>query len=187
MLGCCGRIVGDRERSRECVGEAVVAVDASDLFDEVDLALEVEPPGGQLDLVDVEAMKERLAAERGEVAGDDLAGDAIGLSGGAEMAAHLIDREVDGGAACCEEEVRPMESCGVSVTSAMKLVSGAAVPVKTCPCSKRRTSRTSRLRLWASIVSMPGASTGRRREASSESGFSMATARFVGVCADSGR
>jgi hypothetical protein len=39
----------DGERSGQGVGEAVVAVDAGYLFDEVDLALEVEAPGGELD------------------------------------------------------------------------------------------------------------------------------------------
>ncbi len=34
----------------ESVGEAVVAVDSGYLFDEVDLALEVQAPGGELDL-----------------------------------------------------------------------------------------------------------------------------------------
>ena len=37
------------------------------------------------------------------------------------------------------------------------------VPVKIWPCSKRRTSLTSRLRLWASIVTMPGMSEGRSK------------------------
>ena len=36
--------------SGQGVGEAVVAVDAGDFFDEVDLALEVEAPGGELDV-----------------------------------------------------------------------------------------------------------------------------------------
>jgi hypothetical protein len=46
----CGCGVGDdREWSGESVGEAIVAVDAGNLFDEVDLALEVETPGGELD------------------------------------------------------------------------------------------------------------------------------------------
>src|SRR5271154_2662308 len=46
----CGCRVGyDGHRGGEGVGEAVVAVDACDLFDEVDLALEVETPGRELD------------------------------------------------------------------------------------------------------------------------------------------
>jgi hypothetical protein len=46
----CGCGVSDNgKRSGESVGEAVIAVDAGDLFDEVDLALEVETPGGELD------------------------------------------------------------------------------------------------------------------------------------------
>src|ERR1700733_1497243 len=71
--------------------------------------------------------------------------------------------------------VRPRESCGVSSTSEMKVPSGGMVPVNIWPCSKRRTSRTSRLRLCASMVTMPEMRDGRRREASSESGFSMGT------------
>jgi hypothetical protein len=48
FLGCGG--VGDYgEWSGQGVGEAVVAVDAGYLFDEVDFALEVETPGGELD------------------------------------------------------------------------------------------------------------------------------------------
>ena len=47
----CGGGMGDDEAAGgEGVGEAVVAVDAGDLFDEVDLALEVETPGGELDV-----------------------------------------------------------------------------------------------------------------------------------------
>ncbi len=46
---CCGRVGDDGHRRREGVCEAVVAVDAGDLFDEVDLAFEVETPGGELD------------------------------------------------------------------------------------------------------------------------------------------
>src|ERR1700722_14281179 len=57
----------------------------------------------------------------------------------------------------------------------MKVPSAGMVPVKIWPCSKSRTSRTSRLRLCASMVTMPGMSEGRRREASSERGFSMGT------------
>src|SRR5260370_40222637 len=61
-------------------------------------------------------------------------------------------------------------------------------PVKIWPCSKRRTSFTSRVRLWASMVNMPGTSEGRRREASSESGFSrgMGAARPVAELEESG-
>jgi hypothetical protein len=44
----CG-VSDDGEWSGESVGEAIVAVNAGDLFDEVDLALEVETPGGELD------------------------------------------------------------------------------------------------------------------------------------------
>src|SRR5258708_7880954 len=45
---CCG-VGDDGEWGGEGVGEAVIAVDAGYLFDEVDLALEVETPGGELD------------------------------------------------------------------------------------------------------------------------------------------
>ncbi len=81
----------------EGVGEAVVAVDAGDFFDEVDLALEVEAPGGEFGEVDVESVEDELAAERGEVAGDDLAGDAFGVDGRAEVALDLFYGELDGG------------------------------------------------------------------------------------------
>jgi hypothetical protein len=47
---CCGGVGDDGEWSGKGVGEPVVAVDAGYLFDEVDLALEVEAPGGELDL-----------------------------------------------------------------------------------------------------------------------------------------
>jgi hypothetical protein len=46
---CCF-FLGPRQRAdafaelRQRVGEAVVAVDARDFFDEIDLALEIEPP-----------------------------------------------------------------------------------------------------------------------------------------------
>ncbi len=42
-------------------------------------------------------MEEELAAEGGEEAGDDLAGDAFGVEGGAEVALDLADGELDGG------------------------------------------------------------------------------------------
>ena len=47
---CGGGVGDDGEWSGEGVGEAVVAVDSGDFFDEVDLAFEVETPGGELDL-----------------------------------------------------------------------------------------------------------------------------------------
>ena len=39
----------DRQRGGQRVGEAVVSVDARNLFDQVDLTFEVEPPRGKLD------------------------------------------------------------------------------------------------------------------------------------------
>ncbi len=42
-------VLGDGAWAGEGVGEAVVAEDAGDLFDEVDGALEIEAPGGQGD------------------------------------------------------------------------------------------------------------------------------------------
>ena len=48
-FGGGGGMGDDDAGGGEGVGEAVVAVDASDLFDEIDLALEVETPGGELD------------------------------------------------------------------------------------------------------------------------------------------
>jgi len=84
----------------EGVGEAVVAVDAGDFFDEVDLALEVETPGGEFGSVDglilTQAVEEEIAAKGGEVLGDDLRGDAGGVDGGAEVAFDLGDGELDG-------------------------------------------------------------------------------------------
>src|SRR6266566_765192 len=71
--------------------------------------------------------------------------------------------------------VRPRESWGDSWTALMMELSAGMVPVNIWPCSKRRTSFTSRLRLWASMFNMPGISEGRRRLASSERGFSMGT------------
>src|SRR5271155_4073271 len=70
----------------------------------------------------------------------------------------------------------------------MKVPSAGTVPVKIWPCSKRRTSFTSRLRLWASMFNMPGTSDGRRREASSERGFSMGTGwgKFLAALRDDG-
>ena len=43
-------------------------------------------------------MEDEFAAERGEVAGDDFAGDAGGVDGRAEMALDLFYGELDGGA-----------------------------------------------------------------------------------------
>ena len=67
----------------EGVGEAVVAVDAGDLFDEVDLALEVEAPGGELDGEGVGGrVGVRVAAEGSEVLRETMsAGDAFGRRG----------------------------------------------------------------------------------------------------------
>ena len=48
-FGSGGGVGDDDAGGGEGVGEAVVAVDAGDLFDEVDLALEVEAPGRELD------------------------------------------------------------------------------------------------------------------------------------------
>src|SRR5882762_8058076 len=75
--------------------------------------------------------------------------------------------------------VRPRESWGDSWTVSMMELSAKTVAVKMWPCSKRRTSFTSRLRLWASMFNMPGMSEGRRRDASTERGFSMGTVRDV--------
>ena len=91
-----GGVVDDDAGGGEGVGEAVVAVDAGDLFDEVDLALEVETPGGEFYRVDVETLQEEFAAERGEVLGDDVGGDALRVKGGAEVALNLFDGELDG-------------------------------------------------------------------------------------------
>ena len=51
------------------VGEAVVAVDAGDLFDEVDFAFEVEAPAGKVPLARLRSLRGvtcQVAAERGE-------------------------------------------------------------------------------------------------------------------------
>ena len=57
VLGSRGRVVGDGKCRGKRVGEAVVSVDAGDFFDQIDLTLEVETPGGQGDLVDIEAVE----------------------------------------------------------------------------------------------------------------------------------
>ena len=62
-----------------------------------------------------------------------------------------VDRSVAG-----TLPVRPRESWGDSWTAEMKEPSAGIMPVKIWPCSKRRTSFTSRLRLWASIVTCRG-------------------------------
>ena len=68
--------------------------------------------------------------------------------------------------------VRPSESDRDSSTVLVE-------PVKMAPASKRRAVRTSRLRLCASIVTIPGSSDGRRSAASSLSGFSSGMAGVV--------
>jgi len=73
----------DGEGRREGVGEAVVAVDAGYFFDEVDLALKVEAPAGELGGVDAGGGGSELAAEGGEVLVDGFGGDAGGVDGGA--------------------------------------------------------------------------------------------------------
>ena len=64
----------------------------------------------------------------------------------------------------------PRERAGRSSTR-------SGLPLKTVPFSKSWTSLTFRLRLWASMVSMPGNSDGRNMPASSFSGLPTATAR----------
>ncbi len=56
----CGYGVGDdREWRGDGVGEAVVAVDAGYLFDDIDLALEIEAPAeGSLQRGDVESVED---------------------------------------------------------------------------------------------------------------------------------
>ena len=65
------------------VGEAVVAVDARDLFDEVDLALEIEPPARQRDGIAAFAVAYKRAAERAKDARGDLVSDAGPIAGAA--------------------------------------------------------------------------------------------------------
>jgi hypothetical protein len=52
-------------------------------------------------LIVSQAVEEEVAAERGEVLGDDLGGDALGVDGGAEVALDLFDGELNGGTVCC--------------------------------------------------------------------------------------
>src|SRR5277367_806334 len=60
-----GGVGRDGERRWEGVGEAVVAVDAGYLFNEVDLAFEVESPGWELDGEDIGGFSSEGAAEGG--------------------------------------------------------------------------------------------------------------------------
>ena len=69
----CGGGVGDDDAvSGKRVGETVVAVDAGHLFDQVDLAFEVETPRGEFYFEGVCSLWSEFAAERGEVLMDDL-------------------------------------------------------------------------------------------------------------------
>ena len=85
-------------RGGKSVGEAVVAVDAGDLFDEVDLALEVETPGGELDgegfggLIGL-SLQPSAVRYWWTISG----GEAFGSEGGAEVALDLLDGERMGG------------------------------------------------------------------------------------------
>src|SRR5215472_4999775 len=96
VLGAGFGVIGDGERRGQGVGETVVAVDAGDLFNEVDFTLEVEAPRGELDGVDVETVQEHLAAKGGEILLDDVAGDAFGTDRGSEVAFDLVEVEFDG-------------------------------------------------------------------------------------------
>ena len=64
-LFCGGGVGDDGECGGEGVGEAVVAVDSGYFFDEVDLALEVEAPGGELDGERVRGLRGKFAAQGG--------------------------------------------------------------------------------------------------------------------------
>ena len=134
------------------VGEAVVAVDAGDLFEEVDLAGEVETPGWELDFVSVVRERREFAAECGEEALDQCGGDAFGRAGCAEDAVDFAERESDGrafgglpcefgdddvderafelAAASCEEVFgyeRVGDGRGVEVGAALVAVAGVGV------------------------------------------------------------
>ena len=81
------------------VGEAVVAVDARDLFDEVDFAFEIEAPTGESYLPcgsDSPCTTCETAAQREEHAFDRCSGDAFLVDGCAEDAVDFAERESDG-------------------------------------------------------------------------------------------
>ena len=83
------------------VGETVVAVDARDLFDEIDFALEVEAPTGQRDVpCSVGGLRGRCtdqrAAEGDENVFDGRGVDAVFVFGGAKQAMNFAEGERDG-------------------------------------------------------------------------------------------
>ncbi len=80
----------------ESVGEAVVAVDARDFFNEIDFALEIETPAGQRDLPGFAAFRSEGAAEGGEDTFDSGGGDAFGVERGSEKPMHFTQRERHG-------------------------------------------------------------------------------------------
>ena len=96
LLGAGGGMGEDLSGGGEGVGEAVVAVDAGDLFYEVDFAGEVEAPGGELDVEGVVACGSEGAAERFEVLLDEGGGDSLRREGSAEQALDSGDAERDG-------------------------------------------------------------------------------------------
>ena len=99
LLGAYRGVWDDFGRGGQRVGESIVAVDAGDLFDEVDLAGEIKTPGGELGVILVGSDRSQRAAEGGEVLKDERAGDSFGGDGRTEVALDLMDRELDGGAA----------------------------------------------------------------------------------------
>jgi len=90
------RKLDDRARKRwQRVGEFVVAVDTGDLFDQVDLALQVEPPAGELHVVRAFACWRERAAERGKKTFDDIGGNPLAVECRTEMAPYLAHAEAN--------------------------------------------------------------------------------------------
>ena len=96
LLRCVRQLHDGAGEAGQRVGELVVAVDAGDLFDEIDLALEVEPPAWQLHAVDAIAGCCELAAECAQVLRDELFADVGAVERGAEVALDLADAQRDG-------------------------------------------------------------------------------------------
>ncbi len=81
------------------IGEAVVAVDAGDFFDEIDLAFEVEPPAGESDLSKrLRRILSSLQPSAVRTRFGGFGGDAFGVFGRAEDALDFADLQADRGA-----------------------------------------------------------------------------------------
>ena len=81
---------------RQSVCKTVVAVHPGDLFDEVDFALEIQPPGWKLHGVRTVSAGYERAAERGKDACDFVGCYRCTIDRGAEMTADFADSQRDG-------------------------------------------------------------------------------------------